>query len=414
MMRMELSRIVLALGVVFLAGGCSPADQRQVQNLLDDAGKAAETAIAQSGPILQTKVAQVAPTVINSGRQTVEAAAGSIKQTADAMLATELARNQPVNGPLPVLDYFALGDSIASGHGLGSDGEPCQRSYDRSYPARIKKWLDQKYTVNFKLLACTGATAAKPLPANNSGKPITPEKFFINQAQQALESIQSDRLTLITISIGANDLQWTDPSIIEHLGWSLDSFLAWTDGLKAGIGGTVNEWVSNFTDNHPNVTVIVIGAYNPLNSRSILLQNVLVTAITDRIGTCNFFFILGNFNCYDRASIAVTTVNTALQEALRQLNKPKQVAFISTDGRFGAHVAPRPACGNSDPGIEDTWIQYPGDPNANVPVDLKFRILFVSWQSFQFQPGGDCFHPNDKGAQAIADLVTSRLTLMGK
>ena len=67
------------------------------------------------------------------------------------------------------IEYFALGDSIASGHGLMDDGSKCHRAFGTSnsslvaYPIRVQQLLTQEYgLVDFPrshFLACSGAWA---------------------------------------------------------------------------------------------------------------------------------------------------------------------------------------------------------------------------------------------------------------
>lgn len=75
---------------------------------------------------------------------------------------------EPVVDSNVTIDYFALGDSIAAGHGLLDTGEPCRRSR-YSYPYRVALELKREYgNVNFPPehhLACTGARATKPSKA---------------------------------------------------------------------------------------------------------------------------------------------------------------------------------------------------------------------------------------------------------
>jgi hypothetical protein len=75
------------------------------------------------------------------------------------------------------LDYFALGDSIPSGHGLGDSGD-CRQS-ERAYPHIVQGLLESQwnYQVNFHLLACSGASLEAP---DNT------YKWFQNQADAAL------------------------------------------------------------------------------------------------------------------------------------------------------------------------------------------------------------------------------------
>ena len=57
--------------------------------------------------------------------------------------------------------YFALGDSIASGHGLNSDKTKCNLS-TKAYPYKLKEMLEQHYTINFVRYTCSGDTLSSP------------------------------------------------------------------------------------------------------------------------------------------------------------------------------------------------------------------------------------------------------------
>jgi hypothetical protein len=62
----------------------------------------------------------------------------------------------------PVIDYFALGDSVASGHGLNDDGSACRRSSD-AYPRLVEDLLLERYhVVNLHFYACSGAKVGYP------------------------------------------------------------------------------------------------------------------------------------------------------------------------------------------------------------------------------------------------------------
>src|SRR4051794_13573492 len=62
--------------------------------------------------------------------------------------------------PKPIVHYFALGDSIASGHGLGDNLTTCHRSA-LSYPFIVENTLQVHFDVRFpqstNFLACSGA-----------------------------------------------------------------------------------------------------------------------------------------------------------------------------------------------------------------------------------------------------------------
>jgi lysophospholipase L1-like esterase len=98
-----------------------------------------------------------------------------------------------------VKDYVALGDSVAAGAGLiALDASACDRS-NQSYPALLAK--AQRYTLHD--FSCSGATIAAGITGSQT----------VNQS--ALEP-QLNKLfglpttpDLITLTIGANDANWT-------------------------------------------------------------------------------------------------------------------------------------------------------------------------------------------------------------
>ena len=64
--------------------------------------------------------------------------------------------------------------------------------------------------------------------------------------------------------------------------------------------------------------------------------------------------------------------------------------------------------GDAAPGVNDTWIQYPGDPNSNGDVPAIMQLLVTHNEH------GDCFHPNATGAQHIADIVNEYALKAGR
>ncbi len=77
--------------------------------------------------------------------------------------------------------------------------------------------------------------------------------------------------------------------------------------------------------------------------------------------------------------------------------------------RFHGHESPLSICGSDAPEIAGTWIQHPQDPASNsfppVPPDIEAET--GDWS-------GDCFHPNDAGAAAIAGAVDRAARSMGR
>lgn len=109
---------------------------------------------------------------------------------------TNTAKKPLVQKPKPL--YVALGDSVAAGLGLATDSDTtaCYRT-DESYPHYVAKSLD--YTLeNF---ACSGATVNEGILGSQdvNGAMFPPQ---INQLSNSSPG-------LITITIGANDVEWT-------------------------------------------------------------------------------------------------------------------------------------------------------------------------------------------------------------
>ena len=95
--------------------------------------------------------------------------------------------------------YVALGDSVAAGVGLkdDSDSSACNRT-NQAYPNLVAANLGYK----LKNLACSGAT----LPAGITGSQDVNKLQATPQLQQLFDLPKPD---VISLTIGANDAQWT-------------------------------------------------------------------------------------------------------------------------------------------------------------------------------------------------------------
>ena len=100
---------------------------------------------------------------------------------------------------IPEKSYVALGDSVAAGIGLKdySDSSACDRT-DQSYPALIAK--ERSYALTN--IACSGATTQSGL----LGAQEVNKLIITPQIDIALNIKKPD---LISITIGANDTEWT-------------------------------------------------------------------------------------------------------------------------------------------------------------------------------------------------------------
>jgi len=99
----------------------------------------------------------------------------------------------------PKQSYVALGDSVAAGLGLptDSDSSACNRT-NESYPQVVAKTLD----MNVTNLACSGATILDGV----LGSQTVNQLALPSQIHQLLAL---PRPALISLTVGANDVNWT-------------------------------------------------------------------------------------------------------------------------------------------------------------------------------------------------------------
>jgi lysophospholipase L1-like esterase len=290
----------------------------------------------------------------------------------------------------PVVDYFALGDSIASGYGLRDDGAPCYDS-PRAYPNKVVEYLATRYTVvNFHQLACSGSTAlsnSNPWPGKQLG----------NQVDAVLKQMPSDHPVLVSITIGANDFGWADPqNFLKQITRPSDQFTNWADTTAYRVSTFVYTEVQKLLM-RPNVTVVVTELHDPYNveSRFFGLQPKCSHSVA----------------CYDRIEYVAHTLNTSfytnVQQAIGQPNRMQMT--LALHSAFHGHEGPSPACGSSPISPGPTWIQEIGnrDYNSELPPLVEKRLGLPS------DSMGDCFHPNDLGAQVYADAIIAVLPALG-
>jgi len=309
---------------------------------------------------------------------------------------------QPPNsnspGKQPTIIYFALGDSIASGYGLMDDGSECHRS-NQSYPYQVKTFLEQRYESVFLYhFACAGATAARP---KDYVLKLDKFKWLKNQVDEMLGTIAPDQPTVITITIGANDAGWDNTSVAEQLYVPSNMCYAWIDAIRSKVALNLNEQLSRILSQRPNVVVILTQAYNPFNGNGSLFIKYAGLGITRKDPLS-----MVDFN--ERARRMVDGINNGLfSDVFVPLGSPGNVRVIPNNVLFSGHEAPSPFCGNEGTGMQDTWIQYPGDPGSNADLPLWMKTLTS-------QEHGDCIHPNQKGAQAIAGQINETLLNFGR
>ncbi len=101
----------------------------------------------------------------------------------------------------PTKNYVALGDSVSAGDGLEtySDSSACNRT-NQSYPNIVAS----KLYLKLSSLSCSGATIEQGI----SGSQTVNQLALSSQLSQAYRILSKP--DMISITIGANDVQWTD------------------------------------------------------------------------------------------------------------------------------------------------------------------------------------------------------------
>lgn len=312
-----------------------------------------------------------------------------------------------VRGPIPgslakanigqTVRYFALGDSVASGHGLldndGSacvpNGVSCCHRSRLAYPWIVSELLtDLGYEVVFadgQHLACSSARSE-----HLNGQ--------IDILLDQLDGRSPEDAVLLSITIGVNDFAWDSPAIIPHFVESDRRFTEWVDGVIEPAVIQIGAGLDRLLANVPDARVVLTAYHNPLNRSSFVFTAMGCGSLPTRM------------SCYERTEYALTSLNDALSALVLSKADTQKIAF--TPGLHeafhadGGHEAPGLGggvlggiglCGFSGPGIRDTWIQYPGDPESN----SVFAMAGVP----NLGGAGDCFHPNRRGARAFAEAV---------
>lgn len=328
------------------------------------------------------------------------------------------------------MDYIALGDSVAAGHGLTDNlttekDYSCRRSLDKSYPAQLKSLLEARgrNVVNFMLLACSGATTRQ-----QDG-----HKWFKNQVEDAVKFLNTEhtpgRPTLLTISIGANDIPWTKPAGICGLlnqqtkGQFEKNIRYLTESIVKELNGQIKLILEASRDS----SVVVSEYYNPYNERSVVFQVIryptdfsVLFCIAD--GTRR-----SDNEMYRRTEYIVEQVNLALAaDVVYANNKVGQLGYGRLDfaggirNKFKDHQSPgkrrksdvKGECGYTYLPSTDasqvsnyTWVQYPTDSESFARPTEAASLAPYSVVTDPKNWKGDCFHPNITGSLEIAKSV---------
>lgn len=350
--------------------------------------------------------------------------------------------------------YYALGDSIASGHGLMDDSDGsvggCHISSDYAYPDLVKDSLSSAGVdvATFKSYACSGAST-KPVIKSSDCVTKAPRNYdtqlcnylkFDNQvsavttALKNAEQVDPNQLALVSITFGIDNIPWTN--VCQVVSWMIEPDHTYRSNIQSDVDITTEDLTKSLEDilSYSNADVIVTGVHNPFNQDS----NIFETGHLLNSNTYPIFrsrvcpnlpanphltngSVCANVStCYQRTVEGLKDIlNPNLEDVVNTVASqyPGRVAFAPVYGAFVNHESPTPQCGKYEvksqpsPSDQNTWIQYP-DESSFVNSPLDFPNDWVVARSFT-TVYGDCFHPNYLGAQQYAKSVLSEATQLG-
>jgi len=310
-------------------------------------------------------------------------------------LLTETPTPTPTPTPSPTavrLAYYGLGDSVAAGHGLPGETGRCRRARG-AYPNLVILGLTADLTGRYDEIdgfhyACSGAQSVE----------------LATQVDSVLASLASkppdSTVALVSITIGANDYPWANPSALGPFLCSPQAqFDATISQITSGVATNVTAAIQRLVSNG-NVHVVLTDYHTPFNQRSRILDLlrgppgffVRVPPLGTRVFVPNPFFhpsCMGRSltGLYARTENAVRSLNQVLLQAASAFPADR-VGFASVPLSLHGHESPEPFCGTAPPNPGMSWVQFPLQ-RPTVPL----------------LGGDDCFHPNQRGARTFARVV---------
>lgn len=289
-------------------------------------------------------------------------------------------------GGLSSIDYFGLGDSVASGMGLDDRGE-CRRSR-WAYPCLVARALGTGTGADVRLyhLASSGSVV--------NGCETEPHRRFSSHVDRVLEVLAGSpaERVLVSVTIGGNDLgrAFAEAGRAHPIrtaravcGGGDAAFDAIVDRCVRDVDATLRFELARLLRD-PRVYVIVTEMYQPLGRRSRWSR---VCRPRGRL--------------YERAEAAVDRVNAAFHAAAASLRDvfgtrvsvaPIRAGDAELEGFRGHEMADPRTSSSGAVGV--TWMQ--------VPLDGRVRYQ-----------RGDCFHPNVLGQERIAAFVLREAARLG-
>jgi len=278
----------------------------------------------------------------------------------------------------------AMGDSVASGHGLQIrdylGGDSCFRSGD-GYPSRVVDALvssgDLPSTATLALVACSGTDTGDLRSDLVTGGFADTEPAGSDRRTQLDWAIRANP-GLVLLSVGINNLGFVHPERL-IVGNELDDGVVQPrlDGLTNDLRGIVDDLISS-TD----ATVVVTGYYNPTAERP-----------------------QGIPGCETDCFVAVTNdavrrMNAAIQAAIPV---SERVRFVDLAPLFVGHGAPN----GLGPDGARAGLGFLGDLLGDYTEGIHAYCARGDSQGEPWVNSVDCVHPTTDGARAIANAVVA-------
>ena len=305
--------------------------------------------------------------------------------------------------PLRRLAYYALGDSIASGHGLpGGTGRTPQtcRVSPNGYPGEVCRALNQadkgQFNVACETLACSGArsyTFTQPTPDEFDPFDLPHQ---VAQLEAAAKSFPPDQSTIISLTVGADDFDFVrELKLGTHI-CDLDPFFKiWVQETSADVERNVEHWLRILLEGRnprasaatrQHVLVVLTDYFNPFNKESHYFRLVPLSALNNLKDGSNptCLFQLGSVDpyrrLYTRTARIVRSLNTALWKAATSVMSDASVAnrlsMVSVYDVFNpqngiGHESAEPNCGGVEPTSRSRTSNIPSSISAFSPVCRK-------------------------------------------
>jgi lysophospholipase L1-like esterase len=231
----------------------------------------------------------------------------------------------------PLKSYVAMGDSIAAGVGLDtySDSSACDRT-NQSYPDLVAKSLNLK----LDSLACSGATIRAGIIGSQDVNDL-------NVAPQLNALFKRPKPYLVTLTIGANDVNWT--SFIQkcYVG------TCGTQQDTANVDSLLNQLSNNLQNTLSKIKSHYVG--DP--------PRVIVTGYHQVLPT-------GGLTCSDTTGISQTEMTWARQQQSKLNSTINSVVNEFSYAKFASiNFSGHELC------TSDSWVQGISDSNPYHPTD---------------------------------------------